>query len=212
MGAAELGGASEERRARNSLSCYDRPMSDVFVRSLAAFVIVLGLGSAGCGVSTTQRLDLPALQTVPRVELARYLGTWYEISAFPQRFQKGCTATRATYSLREDGDIEVLNRCRKGGLNGEEDTAQGRARVVDRVTNAKLEVSFFWPFWGDYWIIDLADDYSFAVVGHPSRDYLWVLSRSPTLPDVIYRAILTRLDTSGYETGRLEKTLQVASP
>ena len=102
------------------------------------------------------------------VDLTRYLGTWYEIASFPQRFQRGCTATKATYSLRADGDIDVVNQCRKGSPTGKEDVAKGRARVVDRVSDAKLEVSFFRPFWGDYWVIDLAPDYSYAVVGHPS--------------------------------------------
>ena len=76
--------------------------------------------------------------------------------------------------------IDVLNRCRKDALDGPEKSAHGRARVVDRATNARLEVSFFRPFWGDYWIIDLADDYSYAVVGHPGRDYLWILARKPS--------------------------------
>src|SRR5512141_3275960 len=132
--------------------------------------MLLSLVAAGCATATTARLHLPELQTVQRVDLGRYVGTWYEIANFPQSFQRGCTGTTATYTLREDGDIDVLNRCRKGSLDGEEKSALGRARVVDRSTNAKLEVGFFRPFWGDYWIIDLSDDYSYAVVGHPGRD------------------------------------------
>jgi apolipoprotein D and lipocalin family protein len=99
---------------------------------------------AGCVTTTTDRLSLPPLQTVPPVELDRYLGTWFEIASFPQKFQAGCTATTARYSLRADGEIDVGNRCLKNGL---EEEARGRARVVDRATNAKLEVSFFRPFW-----------------------------------------------------------------
>ena len=129
---------------------------------------------------------------------------------FPQSFQRGCTATTATYTLRADGDIDVLNRCRKGSVDGEEKSALGRARVVDRSTNAKLEVSFFRPFWGDYWIIDLSDDYSYAVVGHPGRDYLWILARNPTMAEATYQNIVTRLQAQGYETSRLVRTLQVA--
>jgi len=163
---------------------------------------------AACATSTTDRLRLPALETVGRVELDRYAGTWFEIASFPQSFQRGCTATTATYTARSDGDLDVLNRCRKGGLDGEETSARGRARVVDRVTNARLEVSFFRPFWGDYWIIDLGADYQFAVVGHPNRDYLWILSRTPELPEPTYREILARLQAQGYETARLVRTLQ----
>jgi apolipoprotein D and lipocalin family protein len=168
--------------------------------------------SAGCATSTTERLRLPPLQTVAHVDLSRYLGTWYEIANFPQSFQRGCTATTATYTLRADGDIDVLNRCRKGSVDGEEKSALGRARVVDRATNAKLEVSFFRPFWGDYWIIDLSDDYSYAVVGHPGRDYLWILARTPTMTEATYQSVVTRLQAQGYETSRLERTLQVAVP
>lgn len=170
--------------------------------------LLLGLAlAAGCATTTTERLGLPPVQTVEKVDLARYLGTWYEIASFPQSFQAGCTATTATYSLRDDGEIDVLNRCRKGD---EETSAVGRARVVDRATNARLEVSFFRPFWGDYWIVDLADDYGYAVVGHPSRDYLWILSRTPTLPEETYARILTRLGAQGYDTSRLVRTLQPA--
>ncbi len=177
------------------------------VASLAALA-----GLAGCATTATERLRLPPLQTVPRVDLRRYVGTWYEIAAFPQRFQRGCTATTATYTLRADGDVDVLNRCRKGSLDGEETSARGRARVVDRATNAKLEVSFFRPFWGDYWIIDLADDYSYAVVGHPGRDYLWILGRTPTMTEETYQGIVTRLQAQGYETSRLVRTLHVPAP
>ncbi len=97
---------------------------------------------------------------------------------------------------------------RLGTPTGEEKVAEGRARVVDPVSNAKLEVSFFRPFWGDYWIIDLAPDYSFAVVGHPGRDYLWILSRTPTLDEAVYAAILDRLKARGYEIARLDRTVQ----
>ena len=168
-----------------------------------ALVVVFG----GCA-STTERLELPPLQTVAKVDLSRYLGTWYEIASFPQGFQEGCTGTMATYSLRDDGTIDVLNRCRKDSLDGKESVANGRARVVDAATNAKLEVSFFGPFWGPYWIIDLGADYEYAVVGHPGRDYLWILSRTPQLSTEVYGAIIERLEAQRYETARLVKTLQ----
>jgi apolipoprotein D and lipocalin family protein len=175
--------------------------------------VVWGLAmAAGCATTTTERLRLPPLQTVAHVDLSAYVGTWHEIASFPQSFQRGCTATTATYAVRADGDIDVLNRCRKGSLEGQESSARGRARVVDRATNAKLEVSFFRPFWGDYWIIDLADDYAYAVVGHPGRDYLWILARTPTMAEATYQGIVERLRAKGYETSRLVRTLQVAGP
>lgn len=173
-------------------------------------LLLLCLGATACGSSTTKRLRLPELRTVAQVDLARYVGHWYEIASFPQRFQRGCTASSATYTPRSDGQIDVLNRCRLSSLDGPEKAARGRARVVDRVTNAKLEVSFFRPFWGDYWIVDLGTDYEYAAVGHPSRDYLWILSRTPTMEARVYDDIVARLAAQGYETKRLVRTAQPA--
>ncbi len=172
--------------------------------------VAVAIVLVACSKTTTERLQLPPLEVVPKVDLERYLGTWYEIASYPQRWQEGCTGTTATYTLRSDGEIDVLNKCRKGSLDGPEDVAEGRARVVDSESNAKLEVSFFWPFWGDYWIIDLGPDYEYAVVGHPSRDYLWILSRTPTLDHDTYAAILSRLEAKGYPLEPLNKTKQPA--
>ena len=175
-----------------------------------ARLFVGALTATGCAATTTARLQLGPLATVTHVDLERYLGTWYEIASFPQSFQRGCTATSATYSLRADGDIDVVNRCRNGSLEGEERVARGRARVVDRSTNARLEVSFFRPFWGDYWIIDLGSSYEFAVIGHPSRDYLWILSRTRSMEPAVYDGIVARLRGMGYEVERLNRTPQPA--
>jgi apolipoprotein D and lipocalin family protein len=153
----------------------------------------------------------PPLRTVDYVDLRRYLGAWYEISRYPNYFERGCVATMASYSLMRTGEIRVVNRCRIGSLDGEEVCVMGRARVATPVSNAKLAVSFFGPFWGAYWIIDLADDYTWAVVGHPSRRYLWVLSRSPTLPEDVYAGILERLEAQCYDTSQLLPTLQPAN-
>jgi apolipoprotein D and lipocalin family protein len=125
--------------------------------------------------------------------------------------RRDAPAPRPTIPLREDGDIEVLNTCHLDSLNGKLKTATGRARLVDTVSKAKLEVSFFRPFWGDYWVIDLADDYSYAVVGHPGRDYLWILSRTPTMTPEIYAGILGRLSEQKYDTSRIIKTVQPPS-
>jgi apolipoprotein D and lipocalin family protein len=152
--------------------------------------------------------DPPPLQTVPKVELTRYMGIWYEIASFPQRFQKGCVASMATYSLRDDGKVNVLNQCRNETLNGKLRNAKGKAWLVDKTTNAKLKVSFFWPFSGDYWIIDLDPNYEYAVVGHPKRTYLWVLSRKPQMDPKTYDAILQRLKAQQYDIRKLQKTLQ----
>ena len=146
---------------------------------------------------------MPPLETVADVDLQRYTGTWYEIARFPHRFQKDCYATRAVYTLREDGLIGVYNECRKGAADGPIKAVKGKARVVDKQTNAKLEVSFFWPFWGDYWIIDLDPDYQWAVVGHPSRSYLWILSRQEKMEAEVLDGIRLRLQQQGYDLSQL---------
>ena len=150
----------------------------------------------------------PPLQVVSHVDLNRYLGTWYEIARIPHRFQEGCFASRATYTLLEDGKIGVLNQCYKGSLQGELSSAKGKAWVVDKETNAKLKVSFFWPFTGDYWIIDLGENYEYAVVGHPSRTYLWILSRTPEMDEALYNRLLDKLQKQSYDTNKLIKSPQ----
>jgi apolipoprotein D and lipocalin family protein len=158
-------------------------------------------------VAPSRAADKP-LQTVGSVDLERYLGRWYEIASYPAWFQKGCTATTADYSLREDGLIKVVNSCRKGSLDGKLKQAKGRAKVVDQASNARLKVSFFGPFWGDYWIIDLDPDYQWAVVGGPGRKYLWILSRTPQMDQTLYDKIVSRLPAKGYDPKRLNRTLQ----
>jgi len=154
--------------------------------------------------------ELPALQTVPKVDLNRYLGTWYEIATIPQRFQKGCTGVTATYSLRPDGKIDVLNQCYKDSLNGKHKQVHGKAWVVDKETNAKLKVQFFWPFSGAYWVIELDSvGYQYAVVGHPNRNYLWILCRTPKMDEGLYGDLLRRLqEVHGYDLSNLKKTPQ----
>lgn len=163
---------------------------------------LLALTSA-CSTTTTERLGLGPVRTVAAVDLGRYVGTWYELASFPQSFQEGCSHTTATYTLREDGEIDVLNRCIK---DGELDEAEGRARVVE--PPAKLEVSFFRPFWGEYWIIDLDPEYRTAIVGHPSRDYLWFLSRTATVAPQVMSAMEDAARAQGYELNRLKRTDQ----
>ncbi|MCC7441148.1 MAG: lipocalin family protein [Bdellovibrionales bacterium] len=151
----------------------------------------------------------PELQVVPRLDPSRYAGTWYEIASFPQNFQRGCVATKAEYRLRPDGDIDVRNSCRRDRLDGELREAHGKAWITDPTTNAKLRVRFFWPFSGKYWVIELGEEYEYAVVGHPNRDYLWILSRTPQLPEETYERLLQRLeDVHHYDLTRLKKTLQ----
>lgn len=148
------------------------------------------------------------LEVVPRVDLQRYLGTWYEIATIPQRFQKGCVGVTAQYSLRADGAIDVVNACRKNTLDGKESSIRGKAWIVDKTTNAKLKVRFFWPFAGAYWIIELDKDYQWAVVGHPDRTYYWILSRTPQMDPAVYDELIRRAAEKGYDTSKIKRTLQ----
>lgn len=140
------------------------------------------------------------------------MGRWYEIAKFPNWFQRQCMSdTSATYTLRADGQVDVLNACRT--KNGDVQQALGRARQVGGPTSARLEVRFApaWlsglPFlWGDYWVIDLDERYELVAVSEPRRDYLWILARTPTVEHARYRALLARLTALGLDTQRLDKT------
>jgi len=165
--------------------------------------------------STSQEKSTQPLDVVPSIDLNRYVGMWYEIARLPFRFQSQCVGdVTATYTLLEDGTIKVVNRCRK--QNGEIDEAEGRARRASSDgPNTKLKVRFapaflsFLPFvWGDYWIIDLAPDYSYAVVGEPDRKYLWVLSRTPAMDETTIQGILDRVKQNGYDLAGVIRTKQ----
>lgn len=150
------------------------------------------------------------LQTVKHVDLERYIGKWYEIARFDQKFQKNCTAVTATYSKRRDGDIKVLNTCRLYNPTGKSKQSIGRAWVNDKVSNAKLRVQFFLirfrinSLAGNYWIIELdQENYSYAVIGDPTRRYLWILSRSPQMEEGMYNELVTRARGHGFDTSKL---------
>lgn len=163
---------------------------------------------------TAQEADMAPLQTVARVDVERYMGRWYEIAKFPNRFQRQCVSDGvAEYSLIGNGRVEVGNRCRL--QNGELDSVTGVARQVGATDSPKFEVrfapswlSFLSAVWGDYWIVDLDADYSLAAVSEPKREYLWILSRTPTVNPQAYQALLSRLRSQGLDITRLESTRQ----
>jgi apolipoprotein D and lipocalin family protein len=147
------------------------------------------------------------LESVANVDLNRYLGRWYEIAKYPNRFERKCDRNiTATYALRSDGKISVVNACttREGKLT----QSSGWAKVVDQKSGSKLKVTFFWPFFGDYWIIDLGPNYEYAVVGEPGRKYLWILSRIARMDDKLYTEITGRLAAKGYDAAKLERAKQ----
>jgi apolipoprotein D and lipocalin family protein len=151
------------------------------------------------------------VRSVGYVNLQRYVGLWHEIARIPNRFQKDCTGpTTAEYRLRGDGRIDVINRCVQE--NGDEQSAEGIARVIDNSGNARLQVSFVsflgWrPFWGDYWILGLDPEYQWAAVGTPNRKYGWILCRTPTIPTQLLDDIFAIFERNGYD-----RTLFVQSP
>jgi len=157
---------------------------------------------AGCSIFSSNNYS--PLETVPKVDVQRYMGRWYEIASLPFSYQEGCTCTTAEYEVQEDGVSKVTNSCLK---EGKVDQAVGKAFVVDGTNNTKLKVQFFWPFKGDYWVIDLADDYSYAVVGVPSRKYCWILSRTKTMNDETYLGIIERIKSKGFDVTQFQKTV-----
>jgi apolipoprotein D and lipocalin family protein len=171
--------------------------------------------TAACMPTMVQAQDaVVQVVTVPAVDLQRYAGKWYEIARFPNSFQKKCLANvSAQYRARDDGAIDVINRCTVEGNVVEQ--ADGLARVIPGSNNSKLEVRFapswlsWFPLvWGDYWIIDLDSDYSVVTIGTPSRDYLWILSRTPDLSTAQYEAAVNHATRQGFDTSKLVKTVQ----
>ncbi len=165
-------------------------------------------------IAFTQEKPMQELKVIPSVDMQKYKGTWYEIARLPNSFQNDCAGdVTATYSLDEDG-IEVVNRCRK--VNGEMSEVKGRVRrASEEEPNTKLKVRFAPAFlsflsfvWGDYWIIDLAPDYSYAVIGEPKRKYLWILGRTKKLDEGVLNGILERIRQNGYDTNKLSMTNQ----
>lgn len=152
-----------------------------------------------------------ALKTVDKVDLNRYMGTWYEIALFPNRFQSQCVSdTTATYALKQSGRVEVTNRCRS--QDGKSEDAIGEAKLdVNDGSNSKLKVRFapVWlswlpQVWGSYWVIELDREYRHVVVSEPNREFLWILARTPALNDATLSGIKTRLTARGFDVSKLQ--------
>ena len=163
-------------------------------------------------LSSHPALGTNGLQPVTGLDLKRYQGVWYEIAKYPNRFQKVCAGgTTATYTIEASGEVEVLNRCRK--TDGSYTEARGAARRAG-TESSRLKVRFApawlaWlpAVWAPYWVFDLDRDYTLAAVGEPQREYLWILSRTPTVDAARYEALLGRIRVAGYDTTRLERTV-----
>ena len=174
----------------------------------AALLLASALAVGGCTSLLSKHAvgNTAVPQPAKPVELSRYLGHWYELARYEQGFQKDCDGVTADYALREDGKVEVINTCRKP--DGSIKRATGKAKVVDTATGAKLKVSFFGPFYGDYWVLDHADDYSWSIVGEGSGRYLWLLSREANPGAAKLDALIARARAMGYDTSMLRLTRQ----
>lgn len=181
----------------------------VSIVSILGFLMIC-LGSVQ---ASAQQAD-QTVKTIATLDVPRYLGTWYEIAKFPNWFQKKCVSnTKAVYSTKPDGNLQVLNSCKIA--SGETSEAEGLARQIGAKDSPKLEVRFapewlsFLPMvWGDYWVIDLDAQYQVAAVSDPRREYLWVLSRTPQLDPKVYADLLQRLKQQQFDIQKLELTSQ----
>jgi lipocalin len=162
-------------------------------------------------VSCTGQKSMIDKTVVKELDLQRYLGTWYEIARFDHRFERDLVGVSANYSLRDDGKIKVLNSGYKNSLEGEYSEAIGKAKIPNPTNEpAKLKVSFFWIFYGDYFVLELDKDYQWAIIGSSSDKYLWILSRTPQLTDELYSDLIDRISERGYDVSKLIKVEQKA--
>lgn len=168
--------------------------------------ILLGLMlSLNACKSQTSTID----KTVVRnVDIEKYLGTWYEIARFDHRFERGLVGVTANYSMRDDGLIKVVNSGYKGSLNGPKSEAIGKAKIPDANNPSKLKVAFFWFFYADYFILELDENYQWAVIGSKSDDYLWILSRTPQIETSLYDNLIQKISKRGYNTHQLIRVEQ----
>jgi len=185
-------------------------------RSAILTIFIFTVFAVGSSLVAQTAAKLPELKPVASVDLSRYVGKWYEIGKYPNRFQKQCVAnTAAYYKMKPNGKIEVRNECTlKDGLT---ETAIGEAKIADKKTNSKLKVRFapsalsFLPFvWANYWIIDLDPEYSYVAIGEPKRKYFWILSRIAVIDDTLYQTILRRAEAMSFNPAKVEKTPQNA--
>lgn len=191
------------------------PAVKVMPIAAAIFSILLLFGVVTANAQSSPRNE--PLRPVSGLDLKRYSGKWYEIAKYPNRFQRQCIAnTTAQYTIKQNGRIEVLNSCTK--KDGVTDSATAEGKVADKKNNAKLKVRFapgftsWLPFvWANYWVVDLAEDYSYAVVSEPGRNYFWILSRTPSMDEAKFQAIITRAEAMGFDAKRVVRTPQNAT-
>lgn len=166
------------------------------IRIIVIFACLFCLGTS-CQ-TTSKNMNTT---TVKQLDLPRYLGTWYEIARYDHRFERGLQGVTATYSMRPDGKIKVLNQGYENTLDGKLSVAEGKAKLTSEP--GKLKVSFFWIFYGDYFVMELDENYQWVLIGSSSDKYLWILSRTPQLKESVKNAILEKAKQRGYDTSKL---------
>ncbi len=174
------------------------------LKNSTIFIFIV-LMFCSCSNTNSQMIDKG---TVKELDLNRYLGTWYEIARFPHSFEKELVGVTATYSLRNDGKIRVINQGYKNSLEGEKSVAEGKAKIPDSTEPGKLKVSFFWIFYADYYVLELDENYQYAMIGSSSPKYFWILSRTPQMDSVTYEMLLEKARKRGYNLDKLEKVPQ----
>jgi len=172
-------------------------------------IICFIFGAIGISACSSGSTNFAKLETVPQIDLDRYAGDWFEVARLDHWFQKGCVNSTATYIIRDDGDVDVINRCKIDSAGGKTKEAKGRAWVVDQTNNSKLKVQFplrgiKLPFLaGDYWIIELDEDYQYVMVGEETREYLWILSRNKKLPEDTLTSLVDKARSVGFPVDKL---------
>jgi lipocalin len=148
------------------------------------------------------------MSVIQELDINNYLGTWYEIARFPNKFEKDLVGVTATYSLNDDGKIKVINKGYQKTLNGTPSEAIGKAKIPDPNQPGKLKVSFFWIFYADYFILELDNNYLYALIGSSSSKYLWILCRTPQMESSVYEMLLEKAKKRGYDLTKLERVPQ----
>jgi len=172
---------------------------------LYLFYLLCTIVFAGSCASVPKN-SFPELRSVPYLNKEHYLGKWYEIARYPHWFEEGCFNSTAFYEKLKDGNIKVTNQCRMDSPQGKINEAIGIAKIVDKKSNSKLKVQFIWPFWGDYWVIDLDKEYQYSIVSEPNRQYLWILSRSPEMDNQLLKTLREKIRNKGFDLKYLKNT------
>lgn len=175
-------------------------MQTIKLSLIYGLTLIISLGS--CAANNSQKKEFDN-STVSTLVLDKYLGKWYEIARFDHSFERDMQGVTANYSIREDGLIKVINSGYKGSLEGKYKETEGKAKIPDPDVPSKLKVAFFWNFWGDYYIMELADDYRYALIGSSTEKYLWILSRTKMLLPEDQDYLITRIKDRGYDESKL---------